>query len=227
MGLIYKATNLINGKVYIGKTKNTLLYRQRNHINKAIRKEGNSYFHKALKKYGEENFVWEVLKDENNLENLNHLEKKYIKNFNSNNKEYGYNLTIGGDGSSRERTIEEKDKRSTISKQMWNRKGFKEKMSNIFKERSYKYPEQMERIKRISKNSALKRTGTKYPIERARKNSIQDIFLLENHKTNEIYKGTLYDWYCERNYNKNSAITGIRNKYGYKGWKIKELLYAT
>ena len=92
--IIYKVTNVINGKVYIGKTKNTLEYRKCEHIKKS--KNPKLYFHSALKKYGNHNFVWEVIYECNNNAELNVAEIKFISEYASN--KYGYNLTTGGDG---------------------------------------------------------------------------------------------------------------------------------
>jgi group I intron endonuclease len=83
--LIYKATNKINGKFYIGKTVNTLDIRKGHHIAKSKRETGQA-FHRALKKYGPDNFKWEVLtkcKNENTLskKELYWLRKYYGKNY--------------------------------------------------------------------------------------------------------------------------------------------------
>jgi len=92
--IIYKVTNVINGKVYIGKTKNTLESRKCEHIKKS--KNPKLYFHSALKKYGNDNFVWEVIYECNNNAELNAAEIKFISEYASN--KCGYNLTTGGDG---------------------------------------------------------------------------------------------------------------------------------
>ena len=55
--VIYKVTNSINGKVYVGKTYN-FEKRKREHIYDI---EDNLPFHRALKKYGIYNFVWEII----------------------------------------------------------------------------------------------------------------------------------------------------------------------
>jgi hypothetical protein len=87
--LIYKATNKINGKEYIGKTVTTIRKRRRYGY-------GNTYFQKALEKYGEKNFKWEVLWNGNCSKSfLNELEKYYIYFYDTYN--CGYNLTLGGE----------------------------------------------------------------------------------------------------------------------------------
>lgn len=99
-GIIYKATNKINNKIYIGQTTNSLTRRKTNHYAAARTKKDTLFFHKAIRKYGEDNFIWEVLKQADTREELNELECFYIKQYNSNNSEYGYNMTAGGDSHS-------------------------------------------------------------------------------------------------------------------------------
>lgn len=90
-GFIYKITNKVNGKSYIGQTRYTIEFRWRQHQHK----KDNAYFHNAIKKYGAENFIVEQL-EECNVEDLNNREIYYIAKYNT--FQDGYNLTIGGDG---------------------------------------------------------------------------------------------------------------------------------
>lgn len=93
-GIIYKYTNLINGKVYIGQTTQTLQKRDKKHMSQI---KDDTYFHRALKKYGRENFSLEIIEDNIPFSRLDEREKYYIKIYDSlaiTGK--GYNLTIGG-----------------------------------------------------------------------------------------------------------------------------------
>lgn len=96
MGVIYKITNLINNKVYIGQTISTLSKRWREHRHQA--EEGNKNYHlyQAMRKYGVENFRIEAIEQCPN-EELNNREKFWIKYYDSFGQN-GYNLTLGGDG---------------------------------------------------------------------------------------------------------------------------------
>jgi group I intron endonuclease len=93
-GIIYKLTCNITGKVYIGKTCRGLNARIRDHIY-AAKKNSQYHIHRAIRKYGINNFKFEELIQDIDTE-LDNLEKQYIKLYNS--KEEGYNLTEGGEG---------------------------------------------------------------------------------------------------------------------------------
>jgi group I intron endonuclease len=93
-GVIYKATNLVNEKSYIGQTIRTLKLRKKQHAWYALYNRDNTYFHSALRKYGVENFDWEVIDECVNAESLNKMEIYYIGYYDTYNN--GYNLTLGG-----------------------------------------------------------------------------------------------------------------------------------
>lgn len=93
-GFIYKITNKVNGKSYIGQTRYTVEFRWRQHQHK----KDNVYFHNAVHKYGVENFIVETL-EECEYKDLNSREIFYIAKYDTFRN--GYNLTIGGDGNKR------------------------------------------------------------------------------------------------------------------------------
>lgn len=92
---IYKVTNKINGKIYIGKTGN---FKERRWQHERCYEKEDCVFHRAIQKYGKENFEWEIIDEASGLENAYELEKKYIKEYNSHIKDNGYNMTKGGAG---------------------------------------------------------------------------------------------------------------------------------
>ena len=79
-GLIYKYTNKINNKIYIGQTRTKLETRHYKHLTQL---EDGTYFHRALKKYGEDNFDLEIIEDNIPLEKLDEREIYWIKYFDS------------------------------------------------------------------------------------------------------------------------------------------------
>lgn len=97
---VYKVTNQVNGKVYIGKTtKRNIRIRWREHIQEAER-GGKTPFKRALRKYGYDKFVLEPLCEVRTLTELNEEEARFIALYQSQIPEKGYNLTGGGDGGS-------------------------------------------------------------------------------------------------------------------------------
>ena len=99
MYTIYKQTNTITNKSYIGLTKHTIKKRFNQHKQDAFRyREGklpNSAFYNAIRKYGTTCWTSEILEENLSYEDANIKEQYYIKHFNT--YANGYNSTIGGD----------------------------------------------------------------------------------------------------------------------------------
>lgn len=93
MGLIYKITNKVNNKSYIGQTTQTLEKRWKKHLNQL---NDNTYFHRAIKKYGANNFLKEILEDNIFNEKLDEREIYWIAKEGTYIDNGGYNLTVGG-----------------------------------------------------------------------------------------------------------------------------------
>lgn len=91
---IYKITNTVNGKIYIGFASNWTKrkYSHKYHLNKR-----NQHLYYAFRKYGWENFTWEVIYQSTDGKYcLNVMEKHFINEYDSYNN--GYNETLGGEG---------------------------------------------------------------------------------------------------------------------------------
>lgn len=86
--IIYKITNTVNSKIYVGKTSKTAEQRLKRHFINS--KTGNTYLYKAMRKHGIENFIVEVI-EYTNLPN--ERETFWIMELNPE-----YNMTKGGDG---------------------------------------------------------------------------------------------------------------------------------
>lgn len=102
MYYIYKFTNKINNKIYVGQTNN-IENRKRNHKSEAFNTKASGYnlpFHAAIRKYGWENFNLEILEEiplEFGIDYVNERESYFIQYFHSQVRESkGYNITFGG-----------------------------------------------------------------------------------------------------------------------------------
>jgi group I intron endonuclease len=95
--IIYKITNKTNGKTYIGKTEKSLNERWKHHL-KHVKKGTNRYLYDAIRHYGINNFSIEKIEKVTDKSELNQKEIYWIKQLKSNNKNFGYNMTEGGDG---------------------------------------------------------------------------------------------------------------------------------
>ena len=93
MYTVYQHKNKINGKVYIGITSQKPEQRWRN----GEGYKSSPHFYSAIQKYGWDNFEHNILFVELTKEQACLKEQELIKEFNSMNREYGYNSTSGGD----------------------------------------------------------------------------------------------------------------------------------
>lgn len=91
--IVYVHTNIFNGKRYVGITSRTPEQRWRN----GLGYRGGS-FELAINKYGWDGFTHEILFSELTEEQAKQKEIELIRAFRSNQRDFGYNLTDGGDG---------------------------------------------------------------------------------------------------------------------------------
>lgn len=153
-GKIYLIRNLVNGKGYVGQTKRSLFVRFSQH-KKDAEKRSDTALHRALRKYGPENFeIKEVATCDCAL--LDDLEKHYVEFYGTYAPTgHGYNLTIGGSTGPRERVVSEEGKRklSEVHKGNSYAKGHavsdeaRALMSSAQKDREHRSPSEEERAK--------------------------------------------------------------------------------
>jgi len=243
MGVIYKATNLINGKVYIGQTINFMhrVYQHRSDSNNIEKRKGNSYFHNAMNQYGVDNFKFEIIEEiDNSL--LNEREQYWIKFYNSYTPN-GYNLTLGGDGfkgHSRPQSEEEKNKRKEIMIEKYQNNPIlveecKKRTTDLWKDENYRN-NVIEGLKNFHKNNPnffkgennpffghkhteetknkLKKSKKSYFVKQLNKDNLEIIKIYESLR--EMSRQTGYDhgWVSK-------AAKQNKVAYGYK-WEILE-----
>ena len=94
MPYIYKITNNVNQKIYIGKTYHSIEGRWKQHCKDMYKRDmGKRPLYDAMRKYGVENFSIELVEETDNLEEREKYWIEYYGSFKD-----GYNATIGGDG---------------------------------------------------------------------------------------------------------------------------------
>jgi len=145
---IYKATNIINKKTYIGFDSNwpSRKNKHKNYYLKKITK-----FYSAIKKYGWDSFEWTVLyqsKDKDHT--LNEMENFFIVEYNSINS--GYNIIPGG--SKRKNCKQSEETKNKISKKLKGR---------IFTEEHRKNMRGKIRTEEHRKNLSLSQKGKPRP----------------------------------------------------------------
>lgn len=128
---IYKITNIINGKVYIGQSKD-VVRRFKQHFNKRS-KVSNTHLHYSMNHYGIHNFVFEVIKE---TYDLDYWERFFIFWYKSSDSQYGYNLTDGGQKGTKRKddfvyTDEMKKKMSESAKRNWSDENYRKQIINF------------------------------------------------------------------------------------------------
>ena len=184
MGLIYKITNLINHKMYIGKTTKSVECRWKQHLRDASNPNKDTVLGRSINKHGKEAFTVEVIVDDLPEEFLDAAETYWIDHFNT-FKGVGYNCTHGGDG--------------TLGITPWNagKVGVfsKETLEKMSKAKLGKIPTNLEQLRLL----ATTRTGGKHP--NSKKADIYD------YKTNELIASSVVisEW-CRNNNNNQGNL---------------------
>lgn len=147
---IYKITNLINGKAYIGADssdqKKGSRWREHRRLTRKYLKENtksSKYLYNAMMKYGINNFLYEIIDNAKSWNELMDLEIFYIKKYNT-FLGPGYNMTPGGEGV---KTLEHWSKRMSIEEFDKWKALVSETVTNIWD--SYSEEERNERISNI------------------------------------------------------------------------------
>jgi len=91
--IIYQITNITTNDFYIGKTTNNLKTRFYHHKYNSQKRNSQTYLHRAIRKYGVEQFTISKIDEATTLEELNEKEISWIQKLSPK-----YNMTIGGEG---------------------------------------------------------------------------------------------------------------------------------
>lgn len=180
MSFIYKITNNINNKIYIGYTSQTLAIRWSQHKYDALHPKQNkkSLLHQAMIKYGFENFSIETIYNFNeHEEDWRKLEQKYIKELNS-KVPNGYNILDGGEmppihyGDDNNKTKLSDEKLQLLLNDLKN-------VSLSYCFLSEKYGLSVSQIQRINQGKARFQKDIDYPIRKYNQNEIYVLEIME------------------------------------------------
>jgi group I intron endonuclease len=140
--VIYKITNQVNGKVYIGQTIQTNP-KMRWYSHQADARNGKkTHLYNSIRKHGVENFLWEIIDRANNVEQLNELEFKWLAHYRKLGKVYN-NREAGGNKTHSAESIEKMRyaKREQHARRR-NDNGGIEKMNRVLKTSGWRNSEQ-------------------------------------------------------------------------------------
>jgi group I intron endonuclease len=199
---IYKATNIVNNKVYIGFTSLTLDERSSRHRANSSNNE-NTKFYKSIRKYGWNNFIWEIIYQSLNYEHtLNEMERHFIEEYNS--YKDGYNSTLGGEGCSGysyDHTEDHKNYMRTI------RIGSK----NPFFGKTHTEERNKQWAEKMKPHVTGKNNGNHSSIE----------YNWFNINTGQIVKMSQFDFYTIYGFNRVGVNNVVKNRRPtVRGWKI-------
>jgi group I intron endonuclease len=197
---IYKATNNINGKSYIGFDA-CWPTRQRDHLRDYVKKNNN--FYAALRKHGRDNFTWEILyQSKDKLHTHKNMEEYFIREFNTHcDYGHGYNMSYGGDGGNR--SIETKKKMSSYAKNRSIEHTEKLRQVNIGKKMSDSAKEKMSKNnlgKKLSEETKQKISKTLTGIKRTAEQNIKNSLSKKGRVFSEEHKRKLSEArkkYCQ------------------------------
>ncbi len=182
---IYSATNKINGKRYIGKTKfDPPTHRWNQHLAAAKKgpkdnKRFQPYFHRAIRKHGRDNFSFDIIHtfDDNEVDAWMQAEKDYIKKYRSNERDHGYNLTDGGDG------VPGWKASPAVRRRMSERR----KGKYVGNKNPFWGKRHSDRVRKLLSGKAAKRTGRRNPFHGRRHSKESRARMAENHHDKQCY----------------------------------------
>jgi group I intron endonuclease len=220
---IYKATNTITGKIYIGFTGN-FQKRIKSHFRRSKNKKHNYKLYESIRKYGWESFVWEeIYQSTDDLHTKNVIEPLLIAEYNSYHT--GYNSTLGGDGG-RGRFTSEYTK--SLHSRSYEEKCGEEKAKQIKEDLSKNHPandksRREEWIQSIIDNHPSKKGVVYLPHGTKHHNYDERLYTLQHKHTKEIVTSTQREFLSKyhsdyRGGNFSTMVKGDRKS--FRGWRL-------
>lgn len=225
---IYKITNIINNKIYIGSSIN--LYNRKSQHLKLLKygKHENSYLQNSFNKYGEENFKWEIIEyveiidDREKLkEILLNREQFYLDEYKSYDNKIGYNLLAVagsrlGSKHSEKTLLKLKEYQSTRPKETSIKSGLTQRGKKLTEEHKQK----LSRVRKGMKFS----DRHKYNLSKSIMESYKTINMVINLTTGKIFKNILEAsrYYQINHSNIGRVCRGERKSAGGFVWRFLE-----
>ena len=211
---IYKATCIITNQCYIGFDSNWP-NRKKSHKRES-KKNSNIKFYNAIKKYGWDNFEWEVIyRSKDDVHCLNVMEEYFINEYNSTKN--GLNTTPGGN---RGPILSGKDNGmfgKTHSDKV--KKDSSDRAKKTFAGKSYEELYGVEKSNELKKIRSQKLKG-KDNFGNKNPRFDEKEYLFYNVKSGVCIKSTRYDFYNTYEINRGGVSDMINHGITYKGWKI-------
>ena len=152
---IYMHKNKINGKIYIGQT----CQKPERRWNNGKRYKDCPVFNNAIQKYGWDNFEHIILFEGLSQNEANQKEIELIKQYNTTNRNFGYNCQLGGN----DRSISEEGKEKIINslKERWSDE-YKEYFSNLMTEKwkTEEYRQKHKKAREAARAERFKQAGS-------------------------------------------------------------------
>lgn len=228
--IIYKITNLLNGKCYIGQTIFSIEVRKKRHIRDS-KKHSLYPIHRALSKDGIDNFKWEELERCDCKASLDVTENLKIIEHHSHISEGGYNLTWGGEGCSGYKHTD--DMKKYISERQIGPKNhrYDKKLSSEMRDK-FVYSRKgkkatLDTKKRMSENHSrywLGKHSTKEAIEKMVE-GVSKEWLLKSPEGNAFQIKNLSSFCRENNLSSSALVQVAKGNYpAYKGWSCNKVV---
>jgi len=182
--IVYQVLNTVTRKIYIGKTERSFEIRKKEHLYLA-KKNSSTYFHRALYKYKEHNFIWTVLCSCNTKEELDRLEVFYIMLMRLQGNLL-YNQTSGGEGATGYHHTQETKKKISIASVEHAKDPTIRQRKHVGQVNSWKDPIRKEKFRRAMKGRCFSQE-TRHKISIALKGKILSIETKQ--KLSTILKG--------------------------------------
>lgn len=200
---VYMHINKINGKRYIGQTKQSV---ERRWGGNGCNYKYCPYFYRAIKKYGWNNFEHIIIQDNLTKEEANLLENLNIIAFNTINRDFGYNLTTGGEqpiySEEAKQKMSESHKGKHLSEETKKKMSESQKGNTRTKDYLVKHPEYRNYLKKIRKE-----VGSRPEVkEKARKQMLElykdnpDLKYSRTKKAHEVNKKSVLQYDLEGNF---------------------------